>query len=89
MTATYRDLSEIPLEDLQQLLQLLQDVQVAPADLLSYALAVDLVAEAEENGVSVEDAYFMDLEAERDDPSMAEAYAQVTLQCLIKMGEVS
>jgi hypothetical protein len=91
----YRDLEEIPLEDLAQLMQLLRDVRVSPTDLLAYACALDVLENHAENlkeegseEMTVEDTLEVEHEVEADDGSLVDdLYAGARL-CLIKMNKL-
>lgn len=87
----YRDLEEVPLEDLEQLMQLLRDVRVSPTDLLAYAFALDTVEEHKENLLeegSEEMTLEVGHEVEADDGSLVDdLYAGARL-CLIKMDKI-
>jgi|SRR5690606_6808319 len=90
----YRDLNEIPLEDLERLMQLLKDARVSPMDLLAYAFARDAIEEHAENikeegseGMTVEGILEAGREVAADDGGLVDdLYAGARL-CLIKMGK--
>lgn len=92
----YRELDEVPLEDLEQLMQLLQDVRVAPKDLLAYAMALDIAAEhkemvEEEKGAmntTLEDVLKMGHGAEADDGDLIDVLYSDARLCLVKMGKL-
>lgn len=91
----YRDLEEVPLEDLEQLMQLLRDVRVSPTDLLSYALALDTVEEHKENlleegseEMTLEDTLEVEHEVEADDGSLVDDLYGGARLCLIKMNKI-
>lgn len=91
----YRDLEEVPLEDLEQLMQLLRDVRVSPTDLLAYAFALDTIEEHAEHSkeegsedMTLEDTLEVGHEVEADDGSLVDdLYAGARL-CLIKMDKI-
>lgn len=92
---TYRDLSEIGIEELEQLMQLLKDVKVSPSDLLSYALALDTIDCHEENmkdedcrDMTLEDCLEVNHECEAEDGDMADAMYSGARLCLVKMGKL-
>lgn len=91
----YRDLSEIGIEELEQLMQLLKDVKVAPADLFAYAIALDTVTEHAEvvleedcSEATVEGVLEEGFNVEVEDPSLVEDLYATAKQCLIKMGKI-
>lgn len=91
----YRDLSEIGIEELEQLMQLLKDVKVAPADLFAYAIALDAVTEHAEvvleedcSEATVEGVLEEGFNVEVEDPSLVEDLYAAAKQCLIKMGKI-
>lgn len=91
----YRELDEVPLEDLEQLMQLLKDVRVSPTDLLAYAFALDTIEEHAENlkeegseEMTLEDTLEVGHEVEADDGNLVDdLYAGARL-CLIKMDKI-
>lgn len=89
-----RELADIPLEDLEQLLQLLADVEVSPTDLLSYAIAVGVANERTEHAEdfdvlpSAEELLEMSLRAEEDDGDLVDIIYYNAKTCLAKMGQL-
>lgn len=91
----YRDLEDVPLEDLEQLFQLLRDVKVSPTDLLAYAVALDTLEahkenseEDEESVMTLEDTLEVNHECDRDDADTADALYSSARLILIKMNKL-
>lgn len=84
----YRELEGIELEELAQLMQLMKDVGVSPMALLSYAVALDAIDGAEDNGVSVEEALEMNHEAESDDGSLVDDLHSDARLILVRMNKI-
>ena len=84
----YRELEDVELEELAQLMQLMKDVGVSPMALLSYAVALDAIEGAEDNDVSVEEALQMNHEAEFDDGALVDDLHSDARLILVRMGRV-
>lgn len=85
--AKYRELENIEPVELAQLLELLKDVGVSPSVLHSYAIALDVVEEASENEMAVEDALEVDHEVADDGDLVDGLYSDARL-ILIKLNKI-